>query len=244
MKKALKYTLIIIAAFLAIPLLMLILLLLCFPIRYKFSAKIDEKKDVRLKISYLFGFVRYIYLLDDQQNEGSLRILWFKFGNKNKTGKKPSKKNFFEPKEIYSFVRKNLKKGAKNDAQDSKDSNLNLKDGLTLSEIKTIIKESVNTLKKLLLALRPGYFRFSGEVGLMCPADTAYLYGVFMAVSHFLGISKNISLHPVFQNDSFVWRIDTDARGSVNIYRLLFPLAALALSTPIKNMILKGETYE
>ena len=243
MKKVIKYALIALAVVFAIPLLLLVLLLLSFPIRYKIFAKIDEKKDVRLKISYLFGLLRYVHFYDDEKNEGNLCVLWFRVGGKPKTAKrkKPAVKNFFEMDSLYSFVQKNLQKIVKDATLDSDKEREGLKESLTLQEIKTIIKDSVGTLKKLLLAVRPGYFRLAGEVGLTCPAKTAYLYGAFMAVTHFFGFGKNISLLPVFENESTVWRIDTEARGFINFYRLLVPLALFALRTPVMNMILKGD---
>ena len=242
MKKTLKYALIFLGILLSVPLFLLVLLLLLFPIRYKISAKIDKKKDIRVKLSYLFGLFRYVYLLDDRQKKGCFWILCFKCGSKSKTTqrKKTFMEKIFSTDDIFLFVQKNIKKILKEEVCCSKGKPISIKDGLTLQEIKTIIKDSVSTLKKLVLAVRPGYFRFSGEVGLRCPAKTAYLYGLFMAMSHWFGVGKNISLSPVFENDSTVVFINAEARGFVYVYGLLFPLVGLVLGTPIKKIILKG----
>ena len=255
MKKALKWVLILIAAVAAFPLLLIVLLLLCFPIRYRIYAKIDEGKDVRAKISYLFGFVRYKYSLKDSgtnetsqsgpEPSGSLWLLWHRFRpkEKNKATQKNAQGRKEKTSDIFSFVQEISKKEAI--GKDAGSSNLItiLKDILTYRDFKTIIKDSIKTVKKLLLAIRPKYIKIEGEFGLANPADTAFLYGGYVAASSILGIRKNVSLLPIFNNEAKILRLNADIRGRVNIYGLIIPVLRLFLTKPVRD-ILKGASYE
>ena len=250
MKKILKWVLIFIVIIVAIPFLLFILLLLCFPISYKIYAKIDEKKDVCIKVSYLFGFVRYMYSYKyHNQNvcetDESLRLLFFQL--KPKANKQPGRKIKFIRKrktsEMLSFLLKNEKKTSKENIKDETNFLAYLKQILTYDDFKTIIKDSSKTIKKLLLAIRPKFIKIVGEFGLECPADTAFLYGGYEAAAHILSIRKNVTLQPVFDNQN-VLRLDADVKGRVNIYKLIFPVVGFLLSKPIISQILKGESDE
>ena len=242
MKKVLKWVLISIAIVLAIPLLLLVLLLLCFPIRYRVLAKIDENKNIRVNISYLLGLVRYKVLVEYGEYETCLWILFLRFRNKAK--QKKSQDSNGKISGNFLFMLKNDKKTPIDEASKPNKALTNLKDILTFGEIKTIIKDSFKAVKKILAALCPKFIDIEGEFGRPDPADTAILYGGYEAVSRIMGIRKNVRLLPVFQNEAEVLRLKVDVRGSVNVYRLIFPVAKLLLTMPIRDVILKGDSDE
>ena len=242
MKKVLKWILIPIAVIVAIPILLLVLLLLCFPISYRVLAIIDESKNVSAKISYLFGLIRFKYSLIDGKDDASLRILFLRFGNK--ATQKTNYKQDNKISDFSSFIQKNIKKEAIDKDSEPKNLLTNLKDILTFGEIKTIIQDSYETLKKLLEAVRPKYIDIEGEFGRTSPADTAILYGGYEAFTHILGIRKNVRLLPVFNNEDEVLRLRVDVRSRVYIYRLLIPVVRLLLSKPIRNLFLEGDSDE
>ena len=242
MKKMLKWVLVPIAVIVAVPLVLFMLLLFCFPIRYKVLAKIDENKDINAKVSYLFGLVRLKYSLKNGKDDASIWVLFLRFGNKT-----TQKINFAQNdknNDIFPFKQKNVEKEAVDKETDSKKLLTNLKDILTFGEIKTIIKDSFKTIKKLLVAIRPKFIDIEGEFGRLDPAETAIMYGGYEAVSNVLGIRRNVRLLPVFNNDEEVLRLRVDVRGRVNIYMLLIPVVRLLLSKPIRNLILKGDSDE
>ena len=242
MKKVLKWILISIAVIVALPLLLLMLMLLCFPICYRVFAKIDESKSVSVKVSYLFGLVRFKYSLVGSEEDTSLWILFLRFGSKTK-----QKNNYAQKKKIsgiFSLIQKNFNKEAIDESTEPKKSMTNLKDILTFGEFKTIIKDSFKTIKKMLVAIRPKFLLIEGEFGRLDPADTALMYGGYEAVSHILGIRENVRLLPVFNNEEEVLRLRLDVRGRVNIYRLIIPIVRLLLSKPIRDLILEGDSNE
>ena len=242
MKKVLKWVLIPIALIAAIPLLLLVLLLLCFPICYRVFAKIDEGKDVRVKVSYLFGLVRFMYSSKNGDEDVILWILFLRL--RSKAVQKSKIKRERKTSGIFSFVLKSFEKEAIDKEADSKKILTNLKDILTFDEIKTIIKDSFKTIKKLLAAVRPKFIDIEGEFGRTDPADTAFLYGGYEAAAHILGIRKNVRLLPVFNNEAEVMRLRLDVRGRINIYSLIVPVARLLLTNPIRDLILKGDSNE
>ena len=242
MKKVLKWVLVPIAVVVAIPLLLLILLFLCFPIHYRIFAKIDESKDISAKISYLFGLIRFKYSKENGKDDANLWIFFLRFGNK--TFQKNKNVKDAETSGISSFIQKNIKKSAIDKDAGSKKVPMSLKDILTFGAIKTIIKDSIKTTKKLLMAIRPKYIDIEGEFGRKDPADTAILYGGYEAVSHILDIRENVRLQPVFGDEAEILRLKVDIRGRVNVYRLIIPSVRLLLSKPIRDLILKGDSDE
>ena len=242
MKKVLKWFLILFAAVAVIPFLLLVLLFFCFPIRYRVFARIDETKVVRVKVSYLCGLVRFKYFSENGEEDLSIWILFLSFRSKAAQGINFAKKE--KTSGIFSFLRKNIKKETAVKYKQQKKIMTNLKDILTFGEIKTIIKDSFMTIKKLLAAMRPKHIDIEGDFGRTDPADTAIMYGGYEACAHILGIRKNIRLSPVFNNEEEVLRLKVDVRGSLNIYRMLIPVVRLLLSKPIRNIILKGDSDE
>ena len=238
----LKWVLIPIAVIVAIPLLLFVMLLLCFPICYRVFAKIDESTHIRVKVSYLLGLVRFRYSHKDEQDDVVMWILFLRFRSKEKQKDKLAKDTKISS--IFSFVRKSFEKKPIDKETKPKKMMTNLKDILTFDEIKTIIKGSFKTIKKLLAAIRPKSIDIEGEFGRVDPSDTAILYGGYEAAAHILGIRENVRLLPVFNIEEEVLRLRVDVRGRVNIYRLLIPVVRLLLSKPIRGLILKGDSDE
>lgn len=77
-------------------LLAVILLLLFFPISYEVSGELgEEKKDVTVRVRWLFGFVRFFMTLPKPATP-TLKVLWFSILGKkdsDKKKKKPTKKS-------------------------------------------------------------------------------------------------------------------------------------------------------
>ncbi|MBP5670211.1 MAG: hypothetical protein J6X14_07895, partial [Lachnospiraceae bacterium] len=77
-------------------LLAVILLLLFFPISYEVSGELsEEKKDVTVRVRWLFGFVRFFMTLPKPATP-TLKVLWFSLLGKkdsDKKKKKPTKKS-------------------------------------------------------------------------------------------------------------------------------------------------------
>ena len=234
MKKVIKWVLIPIAVIIAIPVLLLVLLLLCFPIKYRIFANIHETKDIDVKVSYLFGLVKFSFAKVGNELTTVMRILFIKFKGKN-ISKQDGKKS-----DIFSFIQENIEKSSIDKDDVPKKTLSGLKDILTFGSIKTIIKDSFKTIKKLLAAMRPKFIDIEGEFGRADPSDTALLYGGYEAVTHMMDIRDNVRLRPVFGNDAEVLRLRVDVRGRLNIYRFIFPIVGLLLSKPIRNLILKG----
>ena len=242
MKKVLKWVLIPIAVVIAVPLLLLVLLLLCFPIRYRFYAKIDKDKQVSAKVSYLFGLVRFKYSHKDEQDDVVVWILFLRFRSKAKQKKIETRD--MKISSIFSFVLKNIEKKAIDKKRGPIKTMTDVKEILTFDEIKTIIRGSLKTLKKMLAAIRPKFIDIEGEFGRKDPSDTAFLYGGYEAASHVLGIRENVRLLPVLNNEEEVLRLKIDVRGRVYIYGLLIPVVRLILSKPVRDLIFKEDSDE
>ena len=242
MRKMLKWVLISIAVIIAIPILVLVLVLLCFPIGYKVFAIVGKSTDLCVKVSYLLGLIRFRYLLENGKEDVSMWILFLRFGKKSTQEIDKSEKK--KTSDFISFILKNVKKETIDKDAESEKTKLGLKDILTFSIIKTIIKDSLKTIIKFLAALRPRYIDIEGEFGRIDPSDTAIMYGGYEAVAHILGIRDSVRLLPVFNNEEEVLRLSIDVRGRVHMYRLLIPIVRLLLSKPIRDLILKGVSDE
>lgn len=257
-KKALLWLAYVFLAALALALLLPLLLLLCFPVKYRALARVDGGAEASIRVSYLFGLARFAFTVRDGKAAAGAWLLWHNFV---KGGKGPAKAP--DPEEdggpraegagggnrplffrvLQGFQKKAKSPPAPENAQKPPDDGLGdgAKQGLTYGDIKLIISGTGKLAKKLFRAVKPKRLDVEGEFGFADPSETAICYGAYEALANMLGIRKQVRLFPIFNNEATVWRVKASAFGRINLYRLIAPLAGILLDTRMRALILKGD---
>lgn len=83
---------IIIASILGL-IILVAMLLLIDPVRYRAKVNYDTDPDIEIKFSYIFHMIRGVFTYNKDGSDVSIKVVWFKLGNKTKSsGKKPKVK--------------------------------------------------------------------------------------------------------------------------------------------------------
>lgn len=242
MKRVYSVLLLLLGIILFIPALILVILLCLLPFHYKLKANNLQKTDVFFTIKYLFGLIRFKALYKDEKLDSGLYVFWFKIktdkalqsfiSTKTKDEKPPDEKKVMDsPTETADEPKKKSASGLISYAK-------KVIQVLTSSDGKTIIRQSLNAIKKIWRKLRPTKFLLKAEISLGDPADTAFLMGFYEVISAFLSLKKNIILSGDYNSDFKVKGI-TDLKGWFNVFNLLLPVLGVLLKNPTRNLLFK-----
>jgi len=229
-------------------LLPLLLLLLFAPLRYAVVAKVGGKTAVRAKASYLFSFFTVRYLLNEGKSTTQIRIAGVLLGKPKKksdeAGEPPAASEAYteekqalpatisdEPEELEEADEDE----AKSEPDEPRKSNRSAKSILTYPHLKTIIKLTLQCLKKTMKVILPKKFEIDGRVGFEDPASTGLVFGAYETVVGMLGLRDKIRLGADFAEPGI--RMKIAAKGSISAARLSWPVIVLLCKKPIRDFI-------
>ena len=228
----------------ALPLILLVVVLLAIPVRYKVDAVTGVGGDGQHKavvgVSYLFGLVRLAYNYLD--GEGKVTPRLFGIPLKSRTAhsthdiKKAPKKD--KPPKAASKEKKPSKKKPKPSLKQKYvklKSNTNMV--LTYPNRKAIIGHFLSMLKKQWKILKPKRINISGIVGFTDPSHTGFFFAAYGVVAEFLDIRRYIQLSGNFDTPHTVVQLQIHAKGSIRLGRMIIPIIGLLLKKEIRKLI-------
>ncbi|MCL2577522.1 MAG: hypothetical protein FWE27_05670 [Defluviitaleaceae bacterium] len=215
-------------------LILFVILLSAVPIKYKATAEINESTNISVRVSWFFWLVRFVYENHGGIEKTDFRILFFKIGARKK--KNPVRSPEKTAEKISSPEKIPEKKPPPKKESVYK-SFANLRDVLTESKVKTIIKPLAEVVKKIFKLLYPKHINVSGVMGLPCPFETGLIFGVYETVAGFLNIRDKVRFAGDFNTDVFVFRANAEVRGRVSVFRIAFPVIGLVLKKPVRVVL-------
>ena len=228
---------------------LLFLLFLAAPISYSVNAEIGDNTTAKVRCGYMFRFVTLTYEYRDKTGSTVIRIAGIKLGAGKKgqisTGRPaPEELPAAETAPQEARIKKN-----EGSQEKSKGGMLNsLKSVLTYPQIKTIIKMTLDALKKMFKVILPRHLDISGEVGFADPSSTGFFIGAYEALVGILSLRQKIRLTGIFETDKTTVRLNISAKGSLSVARLLIPLLKVIFKEPmwsfIKDIWRKGDSDE
>lgn len=213
----------------AVFIVLLALFLLVIPAKYMVT--VTDNSNYTIRATYLFRLIRFYYENIGGTVNSRLYIIFFRITPKKKEKmqteniEKPSKNENIPPEKPKkeSIFRKFA----------------NTYEVLTDGQGKTIIKQAVGTLKKIIISLKPDYFNVSGSVGLACPFKTGLFFGAYETIMGiFPTIKEKIQLAGDFDSDTVVFRLNAVVRGKITALRILSPIFFMAIKKPMRTFLL------
>ena len=239
-----KWILFGILALVALPLVLLAIIFMAIPVRYKVDASTGrgDQNTVHVRATYLFGLARITH--EYLNGEGATKVRIFGIPLRKK---KQQQANSETPnKRKLAKESKKAKKAAKPKTPDKPKRTIierlkGIKDNvsmvLTYPNRKTIIDLVKKMLKKQWKVLKPKKFNISGEVGFTDPSQTGFLFAAYGVVAEFLNIRKHIQLIGNFDTPNTVVMLDIYVRGSVSAIRVVLPILNLVRKKPMRKLI-------
>ena len=239
----LKYIAIALGVILAILLLLFVIVLLS-PLSYKVMALKDAKASAAsVRVSWLFGIVRFWFKYIDDDTETRFSIFGIKLKcesedngdkpQKQKKRKKPEKKEK-KSGETSRFNPLNLlSKRSKHSKNEPEEKFGFIKDIIDFPDKKEILRLLILLTKRIFKAIKPRHFYLSGEIGLEEPDKTGLLFALLSIIRVFAG--KNIYLTANFHEE--VLKIDFKMKGYTNVLKLCLPFLRFVLSKPIRRIL-------
>ena len=250
----------IIVALITIP-VMLAIILLHMPLRYRVQAHISKNPDIKVSASFFLRLIRVVFEHRDGQTTFQCRIAWKLIGQPKKSTKKsptptptptpppspPPPKEYKEPSPASSKKAKAEKKQQKKaitlppESSKEKKSSPKILDQinavLTYPDRKIIMRLAMRFVKKIFRALRPKHFSLKGVLGFNDPATTGIIMGLYAALKSALKWGNTAQLFGDFSINNPQTSVDIAMRGSVSAARLLRPVIWLLLKKPIRKLI-------
>jgi hypothetical protein len=226
-----------ILAIILLCLIALALVLICVvffvPIRYKADADYHDRFVFEADVRWLA--VRFTFSM----SKGSSLFILGKARMSSQKGERPAKQH-------------KDKGDGKNDEKKQKTSN----DKPTLSQRVEnfnsidkmgMLREGWRCIVRLLKAISPSRLAGRLELAFADRSVTGMAYGLCCATLYPLGLYKNLIVTSNFERDKIAATLH--ASGSVTIWSVIWPLAVLALSKPVRPILIafifkKGETNE
>jgi len=223
--------------------IVLTFVLLVAPIRYEVKASIGERATAKVKVSYFFRLIYFVYEYNDNMGTPTLRILGFR----KKTdfiGSKPLNDNASKNK-IKQKTKKYPNKKEENETEAHENTEKfgfgqiidSIRIVLTYPHRKTIMDLSFRALKKTGKVLKPKKLNISGIIGFEDPASTGFFMGAYECLVGMFKVRECIRLSGDFNALSTVVRLEIFVKGSVSGLRLTWPLLWLAWQKPIRGLI-------
>lgn len=206
---------------------MLVFLFLAIPVKYNVTASHGKGTSYSVKVTYFFRLIRFYYQSIDGENISRFYILFFKIKLKNKEPK-PLK----QPKQTKKVAKTTKKESTTKKAA-------SVYEVLTDAQGKTIIKQVLNTLKKIGGSLLPEYINVSGSIGLACPFKTGLFFGAYETLAGMFPIIKEkIQLVGDFHSDDMAISLNAAVRGRVVALRILIPILFMLIKKPMRTFLL------
>ena len=241
--RVVKWVLFGLLALVALPLVLLVIIFMTIPVRYKVEAATGRADGNRVfvRITYLFGLIRATYRDDTVK----FRIFGIPIGRKKTQQPDAEEKAGKKPSGLLKFASKKTPK--KEPAKPDKPK-IPLKKRLSgiMDNIAAVWnypnkKDIASAVKKMCIKqwgiLRPKKLNISGEVGFADPSRTGFFFAGYGVVTEFLNIRKHVQLHGNFDTDRTVVALDVFAKGSINAARMMFVLLGFACKKPIRKLI-------
>jgi hypothetical protein len=251
MSRILLWILGILGAIILSPIILLLLILLIIPIRYRVKFTKQDAARAHVRVSYLFGLVRYIYRYEHGAGVGQLYILFFRAGGRKARDKKQPAQAEEKPQAPTPPADTPPEKPPAPEAPKPKVSLWQkikqAKEALTDGRIKFIIKHAFAALRKFFRVLLPRKLCVRGVFGFSCPATTAFAQGTFEIIAAFTRLRRRrriqIDLAGDYLAEEATFRGEVFASGSVSVMRLAMPFLWLLTKKEVRNLIkdfLKG----
>jgi len=231
------------------------IILLAIPIRYRFSAKYGGEEGTQLfvKASYLFGLVGIVSEHKDGEMQTKIRVAWRTLKNKDKPAAEKKAKvavnaenfNISVTPDIVNITpadtapEEKKKEPLREKLARYKEKYENIKaianDIWTYPDRKLITSLTLRALKSMWRAIRPKHIKITGTIGLSDPANTAYIMAIYAIVAEFLQVQRWVRIAANFEAP--VIQVNAYVKGSCSILRLLLPIIWLTIKRPIRKLI-------
>ena len=228
-------------ALVALPFVLLVIIFLAIPVRYKVDANtgVGGQSTAYVRITYLFGLVRMTYKYINNDGLVKIRIFGIPVGRKKKQLPEAERKSFFnkiaeENKPDKTKKPDKSKTPIKKRLTGIKD---NISAVLTYPNRKAVIDLFKKMLKRQWKIIKPKKLNISGQVGFADPAQTGFLFAAYGVVAEFLNIRKYIQLSGNFDTPHTVVLLDIYVKGSINAARMMFAVLNFIRKKPIRKLI-------
>jgi hypothetical protein len=222
----------------------LIIALLCavlfIPIHYRAEADYHDRFSLDAEAHCLYGALRFIF---SKPQESALLIFGKALGSSKNNGQSAEHPEKEDKEEEYVG-----KKQKVSDDDDKDKPSLSQRIEYFNSIDKTgVLRESLRCLARLIKALLPRHLNGRLDLAFADPGLTGMAYGLCCAAIYPLGLQNNLIVTSNFERDKIAATLS--AGGSINIWSIVWPLAALALSKPVRPITIgfifkKGATNE
>ena len=239
--RVVKWILFGLLALVALPLVLLIVIFLAIPVRYKVDATTGrgDENTAFVRVTYLFGLVRATY--EYLNSNGTLKIRIFGIPVRRKKRQLPDaeKKTPDTPETVKA--QKTEKARADKPKRPIKERFANIKDNVTkvwtYPNRKKIVTLTLKMLKRLWKIIKPKKLNIFGEVGFADPSQTGFLFAAYGVAQGFLNIRKYVQLSGNFDTPHTVVQLDIYAKGSISVARMILPILNWVRKKPIRKLI-------
>jgi len=253
MKKFLSLLLKILLGILIFALFLLFLPLMLFiilmPIRYHVDVNNLGDLKMNIKVRYIFGLIKFIFIKNDDETVSKLTIAGKQLGNTDSAKSKKTKGAAEQKKaKAVKEAKRNVKK-QENNTGDEESEGLREK----LSGVQRIIgiiravwehpdrpritKQLFAMLHQTLLVFKPKYFKAEGIVGFEDPATTGLALGAVQAVAVNSKFVEKFEITPDFYVDKTSIKAHVIVKGSISVGRLSWPFIKFIFKKPVRNVI-------
>jgi len=241
--RVVKWILFGLLALLALPLVLLVIIFLAIPVRYKVDAVTGQgdANKIFVRVTYFFGLVRATY----RDKAFKMRIFGIPIGRKNRqlpdAEKKTEQKVEGKMLDLLKSVKEEKPAEKENPKRPIKERLANIKDSitkvLTYPNRKKILSLTLKMLGRLWKIIKPKKLNISGEVGFEDPSKTGFLFAAYGVVAEFLNIRKYVQLSGNFDTTHTVAQFDIYIKGSINVARMMLPILNWVRKKPIRKLI-------
>jgi len=217
---------------------MVLLLVLAAPLAYKAAARTGENICVDVRARWFYGVLGVKYIYKDNIADQQFYIFNRKIKNepkqikKDATGRGPDEKKRYKEDKVKS-ERTTTKRRKKTEEKKSETGTGFLSVIKNYPDKKALLSKTLLLVKQLLKTARPKYFKLGGEIGFDAPHHTGYLLAFLGVVRGMRGF--DIDITPDMKGRAF--DITLNANGRVSLMGLCLPVAAFALSRPVRRLI-------
>jgi len=220
-------------------LLFVIFLIMFAPINYRAYYSRSKKTGCRVRVSWLFGFLRYKLISEDGKTVSKLYILfynalWRSAKKKKKTLKPKTKKR--KEREGFSIdkILKKIFKGSPK-PENAADVLLRIKDAYEYPDREAVVSLTAGLIKKILLAVKPKYIDIEGEFGFDDPSETGIVLGIYEAAAGIAGLRREVRLNGNFNEKIFL--INAKVKGKMILAKIIVPLIKYLMQKPVSKII-------
>ncbi|MDR1000367.1 MAG: hypothetical protein LBL96_06165 [Clostridiales bacterium] len=229
--------LVIILLYLVALALVLLCVILFIPIRYKADAEYHDRFSLEADVRWM-GALRFMFSM----SRGPSLFIFGKARMSSQEGEQATERH--KKKDIEKDDEEiGGKKKTSKSAGDKPTLSQRVEDFNSIDKV-GVLREGCRCLARLLKALLPSRLAGRLDLAFADPSVTGMAYGLCCAALYPLGLYESLVVTSNFERDKIAATLR--AVGSVTIWSIIWPLVALALSKPVRPIIIafifeKGE---